>query len=54
MALTVKETCVSCGTCLDVCPTNAIYEGDLYFEIDEDACIECGACRETCPTASIE
>jgi len=38
--------------CVDVCPVNAIIEGDEQFVITE-ACIDCGSCKEVCPIAAI-
>jgi|AntAceMinimDraft_9_1070365.scaffolds.fasta_scaffold00880_8 coenzyme F420 hydrogenase subunit beta len=44
--------CCGCGTCVGVCPTDALQipEGDSYFPIiDEQRCIGCGECYEVCP-----
>lgn len=37
----VAAECISCGDCEPVCPTNAITEGKIVFEIDPDVCTEC-------------
>ena len=37
----VAEECISCGDCLPVCPTSAISEGKIVFQIDENICTEC-------------
>ncbi len=37
----VAEECISCGDCLAVCPTGAISEGKIVFQIDPDVCTEC-------------
>lgn len=36
-----NEECISCGDCVPVCPTGAITEGKIVFEIDPDVCTEC-------------
>lgn len=47
-----KNECVACGTCITVCPKNAISEGGI-FSINPDICKECGSCEEVCPTGAI-
>jgi pyruvate formate lyase activating enzyme len=37
--------CISCGACLEVCPTGAAKR-------DETHCAPCGACAEACPTGA--
>ena len=53
MAYVINDTCVSCGSCADECPVNAISQGDGKYEIDADACISCGTCAGVCPTGAI-
>lgn len=48
MAYVITDICVACGTCLPVCPVEAISEGEIYH-IDPDTCIECGSCAEYAP-----
>jgi ferredoxin len=48
-----KDECVACGTCIDVCPVEAITLNEIA-EIDEEKCTECGACIDECPTDAIE
>lgn len=52
MAYVINDSCVACGTCQGVCPTNAISEGDIYV-IDPDTCIDCGTCADACPSEAI-
>ncbi len=54
MAYVITEECVACGTCLDVCPADAIQEGEEKYTIDQEKCTECGSCVEVCPTEAIE
>jgi ferredoxin len=54
MAHKITDECISCGSCVDSCPVEAISEGAEQYEIDADACIDCGACVDTCPTGAIE
>ena len=42
--------CISCGSCAEVCPTEAISEGESYYIIDAELCIDCGSCTTVCPT----
>jgi NAD-dependent dihydropyrimidine dehydrogenase PreA subunit len=48
------ERCVSCRSCLEVCP-RAVFarEGREVFIKDKDACIECGACAKNCPASAL-
>ncbi len=46
--LTLKEKCVECGFCLEICPVQAIrLEGEIVS--DAVACIKCCACVKQCP-----
>ena len=49
MAYKITDACVSCGTCAENCPVEAITEGDGIDVIDADACVDCGTCAENCP-----
>jgi ferredoxin len=55
MPATVKEEeCVSCGTCVENCPEEAITMGDNDMPIiDKEKCTECGTCVENCPSEAI-
>lgn len=49
-----KEICVACGTCIKVCPRNAIeiFKG-CYAEVKNQLCIGCGKCSKVCPAVCI-
>lgn len=47
------EKCTGCGTCTDVCPTEAIIIQDGKAEITMD-CVDCGACVRVCPEGAIK
>ena len=47
------ETCTACGTCVDVCPVEAITLEDEFAVIDQDECTECETCIPECPVEAI-
>lgn len=47
-----KKKCNGCGTCVEICPVNAIKIVKEKAVIN-DECVECGACVSTCPNAAI-
>jgi len=55
MSLSIIDSCVNCWACLDVCPSNAIYEAKPHFMIDAKKCTECEGdyadpqCASICP-----
>lgn len=54
MAYVITDKCISCGTCAEVCPVEAISAGDTQYNIDPDTCISCGSCASVCPNDAIE
>lgn len=47
--------CVSCGSCLKVCPVHAIEIIDgITAQVDFEKCIGCGKCAKECPASVIE
>ena len=54
MAYVITDKCTRCGACIEVCPVEAISEGDPKFVIDADSCVDCGACASECPSEAIE
>jgi uncharacterized pyridoxamine 5'-phosphate oxidase family protein/Pyruvate/2-oxoacid:ferredoxin oxidoreductase delta subunit len=53
---TITDSCITCGSCFDVCPFSAISLNDDtgVYEIDDKYCDECGACYYSCPVDAIE
>ena len=54
-----KDTCVRCGYCFRVCPTDAIKYGELIpktvkggkaIVVNQDKCIGCMTCTRVCPS----
>ncbi|MBU0639229.1 MAG: 4Fe-4S binding protein [Planctomycetes bacterium] len=48
-----KATCMLCGACQAVCPSEAITLGKTAFKVNPEACCGCGACVEVCPNDAI-
>ncbi len=49
MAYSITDDCVSCGTCAEECPVEAIKEADDKYVIDQETCTDCGTCADVCP-----
>ncbi|MDR0579165.1 MAG: 4Fe-4S binding protein [Campylobacteraceae bacterium] len=49
-----QKECVSCGTCVKVCPRGAIsvYKG-VFAVVDKTGCIGCKKCAKSCPASVI-
>jgi len=52
------DTCIGCGACVNVCPTEALTQTDVLhadppvrkITLRYDTCIFCGNCRDNCTT----
>ena len=53
MTHVISDACTMCGSCKEVCPVDAIAEGDPKYTIDPDTCIDCAACVAECPVNAI-
>jgi len=51
--IVITDDCIECGSCVEVCPEDAISEGEGKFVIDQEKCIECASCLDECPTEAI-
>lgn len=50
-----KSKCIGCGSCVAVCPENALTLTKTDGVVtDFEKCILCGKCAEVCPTKAIE
>ena len=49
----IDRTCVSCGSCQAVCPSEAIIQRDDQYNIIEHECLVCMECVTVCPKDSI-
>ena len=53
--ITVKmDLCDFCGTCVSVCPVDAIYLYEARLEIDNAKCTKCLKCVKVCPFRVLE
>lgn len=41
MALIINDQCINCDVCEPECPNDAIYQGELIYEIESEKCTEC-------------
>lgn len=56
MTFVVTDECVKCKytDCVEVCPVDCFYEGELMLVINPDECIDCGVCVPECPIDAIK
>jgi len=45
--------CFEDGSCVVVCPVDAIHPGVEHHVIDPQRCIDCGACVPACPMSAV-
>lgn len=59
MALYITDECINCDVCEPECPNEAIFQGEVIYEINPDKCTECVGhfdepqCRQVCPVDCI-
>ena len=54
-----EDLCSGCGTCISVCPYNAIEKvegegGKMLAKVNEALCMGCGACVASCPSGAMQ
>jgi ferredoxin len=47
------DRCVGCGTCVDVCPFEAVVECDGLVAVDVERCMGCGVCVAKCEVGAL-
>jgi ferredoxin len=47
------DECIMCGACAEVCPEDAISEGEESYVIDPEKCTDCATCEDECPVEAI-
>ncbi|MCI9139165.1 4Fe-4S dicluster domain-containing protein [bacterium 1XD42-8] len=53
-AFVEQDICVSCGSCVKVCPLGAIQiVKGIMAEVDMNKCVGCGKCAKECPASII-
>jgi ferredoxin len=54
LSVVKQDGCVSCGTCIEKCPMDAIsFNSDNKAEVNPELCIGCGICAHFCPENTI-
>ncbi len=53
-AVIEPEICQSCGTCIERCQVNAIFDNNGISEVQPEKCIGCGLCVTGCPNEAVE
>jgi ferredoxin len=48
-----KGKCDICGTCVSVCPVDAIFVSEFEVQIDNNKCVVCLNCKIVCPFQAI-
>ncbi len=48
------DRCDFCGTCVSVCPVDAIELFEARIRIDPNKCTECMKCVKVCPFRALE
>ena len=49
-----EEKCTGCGSCVEVCPVDALKLENDKAKVDGDTCIDCGTCVDECSVEAIE
>jgi len=49
----VRETCIGCTHCMNICPTEAIRVTNGKAVLIDNRCVDCGFCYRVCPVNAI-
>ncbi|MDO3676189.1 electron transfer flavoprotein subunit alpha [Paenibacillus ehimensis] len=49
----LPSNCIGCGTCVQLCPFEALSLVDAQAYVDHDRCVVCGSCVPVCPADAI-
>ncbi len=49
----LKEVCIGCTHCMNICPTEAIRVKNGKAELIDNRCVDCGFCYRVCPVNAI-
>ncbi|MFX0000208.1 MAG: 4Fe-4S binding protein [Candidatus Hodarchaeota archaeon] len=50
---TLSDNCVGCGSCIEICPADALKLEDNIAVVANEWCIGCGVCVSKCPNDAI-
>jgi len=55
MPFVITDACIRCRytDCVEVCPVDCFFGGEVMLVISPDKCIDCGACASQCPVSAI-
>ena len=51
-----QDKCIDCGSCISVCPSEALYidKETWKVELAADKCVACASCLTACPTHAVK
>ncbi len=49
-----KGKCTGCGTCVSICPVEALKIVDNHCVVSEADCADCGTCVDECPDKALK
>ena len=49
----ITDSCIGCGSCVEVCPQDNIRQDSIPFRIEQEHCLHCGNCMTACPVGAV-